>query len=54
MSKQISLRLSDELHAQINEAAHNDRRSMNSWITVILERALAERDTASKRLTKAG
>lgn len=53
MSKQISLRLSEDLHARINDASHRDRRSMNSWITIVLERALAEQEAAGKRLAKA-
>ncbi len=40
-----NLRLPDDLHAQLKELAARERRSLNTLIVVLLERAIqAERD----------
>ncbi|HEY9438917.1 MAG TPA: Arc family DNA-binding protein [Streptomyces sp.] len=42
--KPISLRLPTELHARLVEAAHTDRRFLNSEIVHLLEEALGPVD----------
>lgn len=38
----LSVRVEDELYARVRAAAEADRRSMNTWVTLALERAVAE------------
>jgi predicted HicB family RNase H-like nuclease len=38
--KHINLRLPDDLHAAVSRAAEADRRSLNSMIIVMIEKAL--------------
>jgi predicted HicB family RNase H-like nuclease len=40
--KHINLRLPPKLHEQVDRLARQERRSMNSYITVVLERAVRE------------
>lgn len=39
--KQINLRLPDDLHARVKEAAERDHRSINAQIMWLMEQALA-------------
>jgi hypothetical protein len=41
--KSINLRLEDDLHARVAEAARKDKRSLNSEILILLSEALSER-----------
>ena len=41
--KNLNVRLSDELHARLKDAAAADSRSLNSEIVVLLSEALSER-----------
>lgn len=43
MVKQIGLRLPDDLHDQVKEAADRDRRSIHSEVLWLIEQALAQR-----------
>lgn len=45
-TKNISVRVPDELHARIKEAARLDRRSLNSEILALIEEALTKRNQA--------
>ncbi len=42
--KHINLRLPDDLHEQVKDAAERDRRSINTWIVVQIERAISGKD----------
>ena len=44
MAKNISVRMSNDLHALIKESADADHRSVNSQILWLLEAGLASRD----------
>lgn len=41
--KQVNLRLPDDLHARVKQAAQQDRRSLNGEILWLLDRALDAR-----------
>jgi hypothetical protein len=43
-TKNISVRIPDDLHALIKESANADHRSLNSQIIWLLETGLAARD----------
>lgn len=43
MEKRITLRLPEEIHEQVAQAAKDDRRSLNAEIVRLLEEALANR-----------
>ena len=43
--KKLNLRLPDELYDILKEMADTDRRSLNSQIIVMLERAVHDRDS---------
>jgi predicted HicB family RNase H-like nuclease len=38
----IGVRVADELYEKVRAAAEADRRSINVWVTLVLERAVAE------------
>jgi hypothetical protein len=40
--RHVGLRLSDELFAKVKNAADADRRTLNTWVTIQLERAVAD------------
>ena len=42
MTKQITLRLSDELHERVKEAAERDHRSLAAQMLVYAERCLEQ------------
>ena len=46
--KVTSLRLSDELHARAVAAAAADRRSLANWLTLVVERAVAEAESGQQ------
>ena len=50
MSKNITLRLPDDIHAEVVEAAEGEYRSLNQMIIVLLREALAVR----RRLRRQG
>ncbi len=43
-----SIRLSPELKARLKQFAQEDRRSLNSYVVLVLERHVAERDKGTK------
>ncbi len=47
VSTPISIRISDELKARLQALAAEERRSLNNLINILLEDALAQRETAS-------
>jgi len=51
--KHLNVRFPADIHERIKRAAAKDHRSMNSWILITIQRALAEQEAASKRLAKA-
>jgi predicted HicB family RNase H-like nuclease len=45
--KHVNLRLPDDVHEAVKAAAEHDRRSLNSMLIVLIERALtADRPTS--------
>lgn len=38
----LSVRVEDDLYERVREAAKQDRRSVNVWVTLVLERAVEE------------
>ena len=46
MSKQITLRLPDELHERLKAAAEHDHRSLHAQVLVYAERGLDEEEAA--------
>lgn len=51
--RHLNLRLPGDIHERVKTAAASDHRSMNSWITVVIQRALAEQEAAERKLAKA-
>lgn len=45
--RQISLRLEPDLHSELVELARKDRRSFNSYVTVLFERHVEEAKAAA-------
>ncbi|WP_083926697.1 toxin-antitoxin system HicB family antitoxin [Nocardiopsis valliformis] len=46
--KHVNLRLPDDLHAQAVEAARADDRSLNSWLVVLVRRAVEGGETVDR------
>jgi predicted HicB family RNase H-like nuclease len=42
--KHVNLRLPDELHEKVKAVAEQNRRSLNSMLIVLIERALDQQD----------
>lgn len=50
--KNLNVRIDDELHARLVEAAHQDKRSLNSEILILLHEALDTRALAEELTRK--
>ena len=48
MTKQITLRLPDEMHERLKAAAGHDRRSLHAQVLVYVERGLNADDDAPR------
>jgi predicted HicB family RNase H-like nuclease len=46
--KNLNVRLSEELHARLKATAAQDKRSLNSEILILLDRALAVRELSKE------
>jgi hypothetical protein len=44
----IGVRVSDQLYEQVKRLADTDRRSLNVYITILLERAVADAERGSR------
>jgi predicted HicB family RNase H-like nuclease len=40
----LSVRVEDDLYERVRAAAQQDRRSMNVWVTIALERAVEDQE----------
>jgi predicted HicB family RNase H-like nuclease len=49
MSKAISVRVGDELHAQMKAAAAAENRTLSNWIVTVCQRALAETERSKPK-----
>jgi hypothetical protein len=48
----IGARISDQLFDRVKAAAEAERRTMNTWLTIAIERYLEEGEKDRKRTTK--
>jgi hypothetical protein len=40
--RHVGLRLTDDLYDKVKAAADEDRRPLNTWVTIVLEGAIAD------------
>jgi predicted HicB family RNase H-like nuclease len=49
MSKSISVRVGDDLHAAMKAAAAAENRTLSNWIVTVCQRAIAETERSTRK-----